>query len=189
MLQTAGLIQQGRGSVTVSGRAGLEEAVCKSTAGIDGPMCVCCQAITCHEAHRDSSFWNQPGVLQQLVRSRSLSHAPVELDDHATRSINSSSWWVLDDGESASSQKSRMTRRTPRFYMLSPFRAIFIIYGADTTTNRGYHVNWQRKGPAREPEFKGGPMNSQPIVKYHPGTWAEQVTKSFSLLRDNYPVT
>ena len=43
-----------------------------------------------------------------------------------------------------------------------------MMYGADSTTNRGHHVGWQRKGPAREPEFQGGPMNCQPTVSVIP---------------------
>jgi hypothetical protein len=60
------------------------------------------------------------------------------------------------------SQKCRTTSGIPRVPRLSRFRTILMIDRADSATNRGHHVGWQRKGPAREPEFQGGPMNCQP---------------------------
>ena len=39
---------------------------------------------------------------------------------------------------------------------------------ADSAANRGHRGGWQRKGPAREPEFQGGPMNCQPTVSVIP---------------------
>ena len=55
-----------------------------------------------------------------------------------------------------------------QIFILSRFGTILMIYGADSTTNRGHHGGWQRKGPAREPEFQGGPMNSQPMASVIP---------------------
>jgi hypothetical protein len=46
----------------------------------------------------------------------------------------------------------------------------------------------QRKGPAREPEFQGGPMNFPAHGQCYPITGAGQFTKSSNLLGDNYPV-
>jgi hypothetical protein len=43
-----------------------------------------------------------------------------------------------------------------------------MIERAGSATNRGHHGGWQRKGPAREPEFQGGPMNCQPTVSVIP---------------------
>ena len=59
--------------------------------------------------------------------------------------------------------KVPMASRTPRILILPRFGTILIIYRAGSATNRGHHGGWQRKGPAREPEFQGGPMNSQPM--------------------------
>ncbi|ANY82822.1 hypothetical protein BB934_31790 (plasmid) [Microvirga ossetica] len=83
-------------------------------------------------------------------------------------SINILSWQLTDDGASGIVPRVPDDPPHPEISMLPRFETILMMYGADSTTNRRHHGGWQRKGPAREPEFQGGPMNSQPMASVIP---------------------